>query len=284
MQSMRRYIGYLSILFFISFMSSCATAYGAEKANPLDKEDKATGRLTRDIVIEAPASRLPEYEGLIYQVRWLGLPVGTIVASIKGIKKIQGRDAYQLEVIAKTNDFCSSIYKIDDRFVSYTDVENSYTLRHEVYRREGNYKKDAVTDFDQINHRAHFRNFLDNSEKDFDIPKGVQDTLSACYYFRTLPIKVGDRIEYAVCNNEANYQLFGLIENKEFIRIPKLGRMESFFIQPYAKLKGEKVKKGRVSGYFSCDEKRLPLLAVVQAPMFTEVTASLSNIETKPQD
>lgn len=277
---MPRYPGYLLILLLVSFTAGRTIVYGAKETNPLDDEDKASAKLSRDIVIEAPASKLPQYERLTYQVRWLGVPVGTIAASIKGIKKIQGRDAYELEVVAKTNSFCSAIYKIDDRFVSYMDAENNHTLRHEVYRREGNYKKDAVTDFDQLNYKAHFKNFLDNSEKDFKIPPGVQDTLSACYYFRTLPIKIGDRIEYAVCNNESNYQLFGLIEGKEFIRIPRLGRKESFYIQPYAKLEGEKVKKGKVSGYFSCDARRVPLLAVVRAPMFTEVVAYLYKIET----
>ena len=158
------------------------------------------------------------------------------------------------------------------------DVEGKYTLRHEVYRREGRYKKDAITDFDQIAHKAHFKNFLDGSEKDFDIPPNVQDTLSACYYFRLLPIDIGKKIEYAVCNNEAIYKLFGLVESKDIIKVPRLGKRKAFFMQPYAKLKDKKVKKGNVSGYFGTDSKRLPLLAVVQAPMFTEVTAALSEI------
>jgi len=236
-----------------------------------------------EIIIEPPQATLPEYEKLSYAVKWLGISVGTITASVNGIKQVRGRPCYELEVTVKTNKFCSAIYKIDDKFVSYMDVENHYTLRHEVFRREGKYKKDAVTDFDQVNHEAHFKNSVDNSEKAFDIPPGVQDTLSACYYFRFLPIEVGQRIEYAVCNNEANYQLFGVIESKGFVRIPKMGKKESFYIQPYAKLKGEKVKKGRVSGYFSCDSKRVPLLAIVQAPMFTEVTASLQRREYRQQ-
>jgi len=266
-----------AVLFIILLVSLSSTLYGAANIEPANKRIKI--EKTQDIVIEPPNPRLPEYEKLSYSVRWLGLPVGTITASIKGIKNIQGRDAYELEVLVRTNNFCSAIYKIDDRFVSYMDVEKFYTLRHEVYRREGRYKKDAITDFDQVNHRAHFRNFLDNSEKDFDVPPAVQDTLSACYYFRLLPAKVGQRIEYAVCNNESNYRLFGLIESKEHIRVPRLGKRKSFYIQPYAKLKGEKVKKGKVSGYFSTDSKRLPLLAIVRAPMFTEVTASLYKID-----
>lgn len=233
----------------------------------------------QDTAIPLPERRLPEYERLTYNVKWLGIPVGTIQASIKGIEKIRGRDAYVLEVLVKTNRFCSAIYKIEDRFLSYLDVENLYTLRHEVTRSEGRYRKDAVTDFDQENHKAHFRNSTDNSEKTFDIPPGVQDTLSACYFFMLLPLEVRERVEYSVCNNEKNYQLFGLIQRKTTISVPALRKKEVFFIQPYAKLKGEDVRKGRVSGYFSCDKRRLPLLAIVRAPVFTSVTVYLTGID-----
>ena len=64
----------------------------------------------------------------------------------------------------------------------------------------------------------------------------------------------------------------------KYVRDVKLGKKKAFFMQPYAKLKNEKVRKGRASGYFSTDSKRLPLIAVVRAPILTEVTASLSEI------
>jgi len=56
-------------------------------------------------------------------------------------------------------------------------------------------------------------------------------------------------------------------------------RKEAFYVQPYAKLKGKDVRKGRVSGYFSADERKIPLLAIVKAPVFTKVTAYLIDID-----
>ena len=235
----------------------------------------------QDINIQVVDSRLPDYEKLTYEVKWLGLPVGTLTTYIMEIKNFNGRDAYVLEATMKTNAFLSKIYNIEDRFVSYMDVEKLYTLRHEVYRREGDYKKDAITDFDQANHKAYFKNFIDKSERSFDIPSGVHDTLSAFYYFMLLPLKVGDRLEYYVCNNEKNYQLFGIIQQKVLIRLPKLGgeEKEAFLMQPFAKLHGEKVDKGNVNAYFSCEKRRLLLLAILEGPVFTKVTISLSKIE-----
>ena len=273
---MRKYTCLFMIVTLCFFMAGCAST---RVSKPVTVEELEKIPEAEKIIKEPPKARLPEYEKLTYEVRWLGMNVAKITATVNGIKNINGKDAYELIVTAKTSGLVEKIYKVDDRFVSYMDVENFFSLRHEVYRREGRYKKDAVTDFDQVNHKAHFRNSLDKSEKDFDIPPNVQDTLSACYYFRLLPLKVGDRVDYAVCNNEANYELFGTIGRKECVRLPRLGKFDAFYIQPYAKLKGEEVKKGRVSGYFSFDEKRIPLMAVVQAPVFTEITAALSAID-----
>jgi hypothetical protein len=233
----------------------------------------------QQIVIETPDQRLPENETLTFRVQWLGMAAGEVTASIKGIKNINGRDAYVLEAVFRSGGFLSAVYKIEDRYVSYMDVEKLYTLRHEVYRREGKFKKDAITEFDQERHKAKFKNFVDNSEKTFDIPANVQDTLSALYYFMLIPLKGGEKAEFAVTNNEANYQLFAIVESRAFIKTPGAGEKRAFLIQPYAKLKGEKVEKGNLKGYFSCEKRRLPLLAILQGPVFTEVTLVLEKVE-----
>jgi hypothetical protein len=266
-----------NIFLFLAFILICQNCYASQNFKPANI--KFAEQSADDIIIDPAQPALPEYERLTYSVKWLGIPVGTITASINGIKEVNGRKAYELEVIAKTNAFCSAIYKIDDRFVSYMDTENFYTLRHEVYRREGRYKKDAVTNFDHAAKKAYFKHIADDSYEAIDIPYGVQDTLSACYYFRLLSLSIGDKIEYLVYNNEKIYQLFGTIEAKDYIRLYRLGKRAAFYIQPYAQIEGEQVRKGRVGGYFSADSMRTPLLAAVQAPMLTEVTASLDSIE-----
>ena len=272
---MRRYIFWLLLIFLVS---GCAITRRTSSKKFLDEKGNVIKR-AQDIVIQAPEQRLPEYEKLTFRIRWLGLHVGDVTLEIKGIQNINGRSAYVLEAAFKSNVFLSVIYKINDRFVSYMDVEKLCSLRHEVYRREGFYKKDAVTDFDHENKKAHFKNFLDKSEKNFDIPAGVQDTLSACYYFMLLPLKEGDRIEYTVCNNEENYQLIGVVESKVFIETVAFREKQAFHIQPYAKLKGKKVEKGNLRAYFGCDKRRLPLLGVLKGPVFTEVTIALIKTE-----
>lgn len=276
--SIYRFIG---LVFCLGLAGGCLGVRWSATSKTFDPKSKMLLD-AQQIVIEIPDARLPERETLTFRVQWLGMAAGDITASVKGIKNLNGRDAYVLEAIFKSSGLLSTIYKIEDRYVSYMDVEKLYTLRHEVYRREGKFKKDAITEFDQENHKAKFKNFMDNSEKTFDIPVGVQDTLSALYYFMLIPLKGGDKTEFSVSSNEANYQLLGVVESRAFIKTPGLGEKRAFLIQPYAKLKGEKVEKGNLKAYFSCDKRRLPLLAILQGPVFTEVSLILEKVDYPP--
>lgn len=227
---------------------------------------------------EAPGP-LPGREKLTYRVSWLGIPVGTITASIKGITKVRGRDAYELEITADTNAFGSSVYPIHDRYVSFMDREKLCTLRHEVYRREGRYKKDAATDFDHASGKAYFRNFLDKSEKTIPIEAGIQDPVSIAYYFRTVEVALGERKEFRVYNNEDTYLLYAVADRKKKVRTPALGLTEAFHIQPYAMLQGRLVKKGKASMYITGGGRRIPVIGSVRAPLFTEIKGYLESVE-----
>jgi len=232
-----------------------------------------------DLVMASSNNSLPTNEKLTYDIKWLGISIGTLTTSIKGIEKINGRDAYSLEALFKTNSFCSKIYPVEDRYVSYIDKEKFYTLRHEVYRREGKYKKDAITDFDQVNGKAHFRNLLDKTEKVFDIPTKVQDFLSAYYLCRFIPFKkAGDRVRCNISNNENNYQVVVFVKSESHITLVS-GKKKALLVQPYILLGGEKIKEGSALGYYACDDSHLFLGAILTASVFTRITAYLTSVE-----
>ncbi|HQJ15024.1 MAG TPA: DUF3108 domain-containing protein [Candidatus Omnitrophota bacterium] len=270
-------IGFSVLMCLALFLGGCTVSHWIGSGQFVDEKGIAIHR-AEDIVIAVPNQRLPDYEMLTFNLKWVGIPVGSVTLTVNGIRNINGRDAYMLEARFKSNKFLSAIYNIDDRFVSYMDVEKLYSLRQEVYRNEGNYRKEAVTDFDQINHKAYFKNAVDKSTKVLDIPPGVQDTVSACYYFLMLPLKVGDRIDFYVYNSEQTYQLIGVVEEKLFMRTPALGIKEAFRMQPYVKQNGKQVEKGTLVAYFSCDKRRIPLMGKLKGVIFTEAVFTLGKI------
>jgi hypothetical protein len=218
--------------------------------------------------------KMPEHELLTFRVKWLAITAGEITVEIKGIEEVRGRKAYRIEAHIRTKGFCSTIYKVDSLYISYLDVEKLYTLRHEVHRREGSYKKDAITDFDQERHTAHFKSFTDGSEKTFSIMPDTQDTVSALYIARLRSLNDKEPLEIKICNNEQNYEAVLKVLKQTSLDVPGRGKRAVLLIQPVEKY-GKKVRQGRMSGYVSVEPGHEPYLFIIKAPVFTSVTAHL---------
>ncbi|NTV30006.1 MAG: DUF3108 domain-containing protein [Candidatus Omnitrophica bacterium] len=271
----------------ILFVSSITFMLGAVPvfAKAVAPEPAAVGQgaiLTerRLAVTDARKFTLPLREKLVYRMKWMGITAGELTSEIQGLGKWRGHKAYRIVVRARTVGLCSKLYRIDDRYVSYLDAEELHTLRHEVHRREGAYRKDAVTDFDQVAHKAYFTSLTDGSRKVYTIPPHTQDTVTAAYYSRFLPLEPGRLFDLRVSNSENNYELFLKIHQRH--KRVLLGKeREVFLFRPYARQAGQPVRAGRLSGYISADSTREPLQVVIRAPVFTSVVATLVRAERR---
>lgn len=216
---------------------------------------------------------LPEKETVMFRIKWLGITAGEITSEIKGFTELRGRKVYRIEVTARTVGLCSKLYRVEDRYVSYLDAEHLYSLRHEVHRREGGYRKDAVVDFDQEKHMAHFTSATDGSEKRFSIPADTQDTVTASYVARTFDLEPGKRFAIRVCNSEKNYTIDLGIGKKTRMRTLGNELVDVVRLQPRAHFKDNVVRDGRLSGYVEAVPGHAPVFIVIKAPVFTCLTA-----------
>jgi hypothetical protein len=243
-------------------VSGCAATLTVPSKNMPEEVVQVVGMPVREA--------LPEHERLVYRVKWMGITAGELVAEIKGKVEWKGRSCYLIEVTGRSSGFISTFYRVEDHYRSYFDAEKFYPLRYEEYRHEGAYRKDAVTDFDHDAGKAYFRNAADNTEKVFDIPSGVQDSLTASYMGRLLPLTPGKVFTFKVCNSEKVYDLYVSISGRS-----QLHGQAVLHLVPFARINGEEFREGRASGYVTDDAKRIPVEFVVKAPVFTSVTARL---------
>jgi len=271
----------ISTIISITFAALCALGPAAFSAT----QDIAAEAVSQEAVLterKGAASELqhafPLREKLVFRVKWLGITAGELVSEIQGIVEWKGRKAYRIEVTARTVGICSVLYRIKDHYVSYLDVEEMHTLRHEVHRREGGYSKDAVTDFDQEAHKAYFESLTDGTRKVYTIPPHTQDTVTASYYSRFLPLGPGRVFGLRVANSEKNYDLYLRVRSKEKRRFRGKSR-DVYHFQPYARQEGKQVREGRLNGYITADELREPVQVIIKAPVFTSLTATLVRSE-----
>ncbi|MFQ5952169.1 MAG: DUF3108 domain-containing protein [Candidatus Omnitrophota bacterium] len=215
---------------------------------------------------------------LTYLMAWNSIPIGSIVAEIGDIREYQGRDVYVVTLVTRSNKFLSKIYNVEDTYITYIDTGTMTSRRYEADRKEGNYRKHVIVEYDFDKSEAIYTNLTDGSVKRCPIEKNVQDPLSVVCYFMTLPVKLGDKIGMTVNLNEKNYKLYGQIESVDIVKLPRLTSYPAFKIRPYAVLGNKRVKKGSGWMYFMAGKNRYPLYGVVWIP-FGRVTSTLSKIE-----
>ena len=261
------------LLAAVFFSAGCAKTARIKRCSPIGASAEK---------FEEPARAFTVGERLTYLVAWKGIPVGEGTATVEDLTDFKGREVYKIVIAARTNKFLSKLFRVEDTFTSYMDKDKLASLRYEAIIREGNYKKDLVVDYDFQKGIAVYKNLRDGSVKVCPVEKGTQDPVSAAYFFRTVPARVGDRIKIYLTLNEKNYEIVADITKKAAVEVPELGAFNAFLIKPFVKLEGKRQRRGSAWGYLSADKKRLVLFAVVKVleiPWIGEVTATLKNVE-----
>jgi hypothetical protein len=267
-----QFIFILSLSIIISGCATTGTVKSIKRAPDVSEEKIAREMSTKP--------KFHTNKKLTYSVAWNGIPVGYVDAEVGGIQKYRGRDVYVVTVVTRSNEFLSKIYRVEDTYTSYIDTEKMTSMRYEADRKEGNYRKHVIVEYDFDKLEAIYTNLTDGSVKRCSIKRDVQDPVSALCYFMTLPVKLDDEINITINLNEKNYELFGKVESIDLIKLPRLGSFPAFKLRPYALLKGERFKKGSGWMYFMVDKKRYPIYGVVWIP-FGKVTSTLVKMEGK---
>ena len=192
-------------------------------------------------------------EKLVFSVQYGLVTAGEATLEVRNLASLGGNACYRIVSDARTNDFFSKLFEVRDRYESYMDTTKLYSLRYEKHIREGKFKNDEVVDFDQGAHRAVYR------DKVVPIPPYTQDVLSALYYVRTLPLKVGQSISVANHTDGKNYPLVVRVLGKEHVKVDA-GEFDCVIVEPILRGPGVFTQQGRLTVWLTDDRRRMPVL------------------------
>lgn len=266
-----RYFFLFVLLYSLNLFPGCTGI----KAKPLDPAQESNLALAA----RQAAVKIHEGEKLKFSVRWLGMEVGTAEAVVKGIEKVQGRDVYHIVAYARSNSLIDVVYPVRDEHHTYIDKEHFHSLRYEKILSEGRYRADEVMKYDQVNHTATYYSRKNKSKKQIFIAKNIQDQLSAAYWFRSQPMKVGDTVHIPVEADEKNWDLEVQVLRLDRVEIKGLGQFDAFQIEPLANFQGVFIRRGKIKGWLAANEKRLPLMMKTKIPVLGTVTVVLTGYE-----
>ncbi|MBI4356028.1 MAG: DUF3108 domain-containing protein [Candidatus Omnitrophica bacterium] len=215
----------------------------------------------------AQAGTLPVGETLHYQARWLGFVVGEGSLSVQELTMAEGRSAYHLVAIARSNAFLSHFYPLRDEVHSYVDAERLVTLRYEKKQREGRYRSDEVVTFDYAQGLATYQSLLNGSVKTIPVGRGgVLDPLASLYVLRWRPLPPGESLTLAVYSDEKVYQMEVKVLRRFSLELLRRGVFDCIEVEPLATFKGLLVKRGRARIELTDDARRLPLEVKLGTP------------------
>ncbi|NCS80929.1 MAG: DUF3108 domain-containing protein [Ignavibacteria bacterium CG_4_8_14_3_um_filter_37_9] len=211
-------------------------------------------------------------EKLTFDVKYGFVTAGVATMSIPELKKITGRNTYKVlfEVNSVTN--FDWIYKVRDRYETYIDVVGIFPWRFEQHIREGNFSRDFSAFFDQRKGKAK------TSGGSYDIPKYVNDIISAFYLARTFnfsSMKTGDKVNLQNFYKDKVYDLDIKYLGKERITVGA-GTFDCVMVEPLVLEGGLFKSEGTIVIWLSDDELRVPVKVktkVIVGAIDAELTA-----------
>ncbi|HPC35909.1 MAG TPA: DUF3108 domain-containing protein [Candidatus Marinimicrobia bacterium] len=198
-------------------------------------------------------NRFPVGEELSYSTWFNFMKVGYSTITIKAIELLDGFPVYHVESITETSPFYGKIYRVNDRFNSWIDLNELFSRRYEKSLREGKYKKDYQAYFDYNEKKAY------TSRDTLDIDGKMHDALSVILYVRAENLFPGRIIRLNNFDND-KLRLFNVIVREvELLKVPA-GEFQCFVLEPYAD-DGKLFKnQSKIKIYLSTDSLRLPVM------------------------
>jgi len=248
---------FAAVIFFTS--SACAQNFAGRKER---------------IAISPARGSLVSGEKLVYEIQWLGFPVGNIILTVAGVEKINGRDAYHIIGEARPNKFFSSFYDLQYRVDSYMDKITYCTLKFEKTRIMKGKKKQLEISFDQQRHTAQVTEkgaapgiklsasrsrLIKEKKPSSQIDKCSQDLFSTIYFLRLMDIKEEGSYSLSVYYDKRNWATNIKVSKAYAVDIPRKGGFSVFKATIDSDLNESILGMREITGTLTADPRRIPL-------------------------
>jgi hypothetical protein len=196
-------------------------------------------------------------ERLKYSINWMGTNAGMAILDVGYPVTLESGRAAQIISIARSNDFISRFFPVEDRVVTYMDISKLLPLRSKISQSEGSRYKNREMRFDRIHHKV--REIEEGKETTYDIDPQAQDSLSVLYYFRTLEFPPpGNSIFLKVYEGGKNWDLEIKILGNETVDTT-IGSFNTIKTVVMARFEGIFLNKGDITIWFTNDNHHIPV-------------------------
>jgi uncharacterized protein DUF3108 len=232
----------------------------------------------------APSTPFSPGETLTYDLSWQIFPAGQVVATLSRVDE-GSKESYEVKATAQSRGFVSLLYTVQDEFDSFFNPKTLCSESISKRINEGRRRKNTRIVFDASRKLA-VLNEQDLAAKgapakhaESAIPACVQDVVSAFYFVRRQPLRVGQDIRLPINDGSKTSDVRIEVQALEKIHTP-IGTRSAFRVEPTV-FGGLLKRKGRMQIWFSDDAERLPLRIKAMISVGT-ISADLRSVTTPP--
>jgi hypothetical protein len=194
-------------------------------------------------------------ERLVFDINYGLITAGEAIMYIPAYDSINNRKCFRVEFYVNSLPSFSWIYKVEDRYLTFIDVETLAPWRFEQHIREGSYKRDFVAQFDQVKRLAI------TPDSVIQVPEYVHDIMSAFYFARTLDFsgsKPGDTFMLQNFYKDKTHDLMVKFLGRQELEV-EAGTFRTIVVEPLIQEGGLFKSEGRVVVWLTDDERKIPI-------------------------
>lgn len=202
-------------------------------------------------------------EYLRFDVHFGFVTAGEAVMTVSDTVVHGNRKAYKIDFIIESKPFFDFFYKVRDRYQTVIDSAGLFPWRFEQHIREGNFSRDFVAEFDQVNHKAK------TTGGSYPTVPYVHDIMSAFYFSRTVDyttFRPGQRVHLQNFYKDSTYTLDVKFKGRQRIEVDA-GTFDCIIIEPLAQEGGLFKNDGKIIIWITDDERKMPVRVSTQVPI-----------------
>jgi len=210
-------------------------------------------------------------ERLVFDLRYGVIKAGEGEMRIPEVTRVNGRDAYRIQLTARSVSPFSWVYRVEDLWETHIDKQGIFPWKFIERIREGGYSRDTNIEFDQVNNTA-----ITKDGEEYSVPDYVHDMVSAFYFVRTLDFsdfEPGDKISLENFHRDSTYSLDVLYHGREEVSV-RTGTFNTIVIEPLIKDGGLFQHDGAIHIWLTDDNLRVPVQMRTRIPVGS-ITAEL---------
>jgi len=223
-------------------------------------------------------------EKLTYAITFFGVQAGDLTLEVLPSKEVNDRKVYHLKGSAKTAAVFNWVYRLNDWIESYWDWDGLFSHRFRLVLDETKQSRDALELYDHQKKQSFYWNRRNHVTKGFSETKEYnpitpfsQDSFSALFYLRSLPLEDGKVYEFPVNTEGKSWDAVVTVVRREKCDYPGV-KTQCIVVKPQTRYNGVmKQEHGDSFIYLTDDDRRFVVRVEAKVKIGT-VVAELESV------